>query len=201
MTRRTLSDGDSVYRRDDDADAFYQIVHGKIRLSNVSNDGRELLYLEFSDGDCFGEVGLLDQSQRQHNAISSGTTELSALKKRDFDELSTEHPEIVTSLALILCAKLHTSWDLFDSRTLLPLPQRLAQRIYDLTAYQSKEAKGKSPHDINLSQIDLAHMMGASRQAIGRILKRWEDQSLVHIHYGKITIIDLPEIKKIASEQ
>jgi len=200
MTRITLFNGDSAYRRNEEADALYQVVSGKIKISNVSKDGKEILYVVFGEGDCFGEVGLLDHKPRAHNAISSGTTVLSVLKKNDFDVLIEEHPEIIKSLALVLCANLHTVWDFFESRTLLPLQQRLAQRISDLTASHEKEPKKEFVQDINLSQIDLANMMGASRQAIGKILKGWEDQSFISIHYGKMTIINLDAIEKIAQQ-
>jgi len=106
MVPKTLVAGESVYLKNDEPEAFYQIVSGKIRLSNVSKDGREILYLVFEDGDCFGEVGLLDHSKRPHNAIASGATELSVLGKLDFDELSKEHPEIIKLLAILLCTKL-----------------------------------------------------------------------------------------------
>jgi len=68
MVLKTLMTGETVYLRNDEPEAFYQVISGKIRLSNVSKDGREILYLMFEDGDCFGEVGLLDHSKRPHNA-------------------------------------------------------------------------------------------------------------------------------------
>jgi len=43
-------------------------------------------------------------------------------------------------------------------------------------------------------------MMGASRQAISKILKSWEDQKLIKLDYGKTTILNLKQIRKIASE-
>jgi len=201
MVPKTLVAGESVYLKNDEPEAFYQVVSGKIRLSNVSRDGREILYLVFEDGDCFGEVGLLDHSKRPHNAIASGATELSVLSKLDFDDISKEHPEIIKLLAILLCTKLHTTWNLFDSRNLLPLPQRLATRIVDLATLDNNDTEGEPSLDINLSQIDLAHMMGASRQAVGKILKNWEGQYFIRIHYGKVTVLNLGAIQGVSGQQ
>jgi len=200
MVPKTLIDGESVYLKNDEPEAFYQVVSGKVRLNNVSKDGREILYLVFEDGDCFGEVGLLDHSKRPHNAIASGATELSVLSKRDFDALSEDHPEIIRLLVILLCTKLHTTWNLFDSRNLLPLPQRLATRFVDLATSDNNNTEDGLSLDINLSQIDLAHMMGSSRQAVGKILKYWEYQNFIRIHYGKITILNLDSIREVADE-
>jgi len=201
MVLKTLMTGETVYLRNDEPEAFYQVISGKIRLSNVSKDGREILYLMFEDGDCFGEVGLLDHSKRPHNAIASGDTKLSVLSKRDFDELSKVHPEFLRLLVILLCTKLHTTWNLFDSRSLLPLPQRLATRIVDLATPDNNGNEEGLSLDINLSQIDLAHMMGASRQAVGKILKNWEDQCFVRIHYGKISVLNLRAIQEVSDQQ
>jgi len=198
MTQITLLDGECAYRRNEDADALYQVVSGKIKVSNVSKDGKELLYLVFEEGDCFGEVGLLDFEPRAHNALSSGTTILKVLKKNDFDVLLAEHPEILKPVARVLCTKLHTVFEFFENRALLPLPKRLANRIYELGVSEGGNTDNKLSLDIELSQMELAHMMGASRQAVGKVLKLWESQNLIRIHYGKITIVDLLAIEEIS---
>jgi len=65
----------------------------------------------------------------------------------------------------------------------------------------NNDTEGELSLDINLSQIDLAHMMGASRQAVGKILKNWEDQYFIRIHYGKVSVLNLRAIQEVSGQQ
>jgi len=191
MTRKALMHGEPAYRCNDESDALYQIISGEIRILNVSREGKEVLYLTYHEGDCFGDIGLLDNKPRAQNAIANGPTVLAALKKQDFDELRTLYPELIEQISLVLCQRLHLVFGFFESSALLPLSQRLSQRILDLARQDQHESGSTKDHEINLAQSDLAHMMGVSRQAIGKILKDWEEQGLIKLDYRKLTVIDI----------
>jgi len=201
MTQKTLSNGDSIYLRNEKSDALYQVVSGEVRILNVTRDGREVLYISYHGGDCFGEIGLLDHEPRPHNAVASGPTVLSVLYKSDFDDLRQQYPEIDEQMILVLCQRLRLLFGFFEGSTLLPLPNRLAQRIFDLSTAPGKASDADSVHEIHLSQHDLANMMGASRQATGKVLKHWEEQGFIKLQYGKTAILDLKAIRAIADER
>jgi len=101
---------------------------------------------------------------------------------------------------MMLCQRLRLLFGFFEGSALLPLPNRLAQRVVALSIeLEDQHHIGTNP-EIHLSQNDLANMMGSSRQAISKVLKSWEDQGLIKLDYGKTTILNLNEIKKIANE-
>jgi len=200
MTQRSLESGDSIYQQNQESDALYQVVSGEIRILNVSRDGREVLYVTYHKGDTFGEIGVLDQGVRPHNAVASGPTVLSVLQKKDFNDLRQQHPEINEQLIMMLCQRLRLVFGFFEGSALLPLPNRLAKRVVELsTELEDKHHNDTNP-EIHLSQNDLANMMGASRQAVSKVLKSWEELGLIKLDYGKTTIIDLNEITKVANE-
>jgi len=200
MTQRSLESGDSIYQQNEESDALYQVISGEIRIFNVSREGREVLYVTYHKGDTFGEIGVLDQGVRPHNAVANGPTVLSVLQKKDFNDLRQQHPEINEQLILMLCQRLRLVFGFFEGSALLPLPSRLAQRLVNLRIEQEKKHQKNDNTEIHLSQSDLANMMGASRQAISKVLKSWEDQKLIKLDYGKTTILNLKQIRKIASE-
>jgi len=133
MTQRSLESGDSIYQQNQESDALYQVVSGEIRILNVSRDGREVLYVTYHKGDTFGEIGVLDQGVRPHNAVASGPTVLSVLQKKDFNDLRQQHPEINEQLIMMLCQRLRLVFGFFEGSALLPLPNRLAKRVVELS--------------------------------------------------------------------
>src|SRR5579859_1331167 len=69
-SRRSLGDGELLYARGDAAEALYGLIRGRIRLSNVAPDGREVLMTLFEPGDWIGELSLFDNQPRTHNATA-----------------------------------------------------------------------------------------------------------------------------------
>jgi len=198
MTQRSWENGDSIYQQNEESDALYQVVSGEIRILNISREGREVLYVTYHKGDTFGEIGILDQGLRPHTAVASGPTVLSVLRKKEFNDLRQQHPEINEQLIMMLCQRLRLVFGFFEGSALLPLPNQLAQRLVNLSTELEKKHHNKNNIEIHLSQNDLANMMGASRQATSKILKSWEDQKLIKLDYGKTTILNLKQIRKIA---
>jgi CRP-like cAMP-binding protein len=181
---RRFLDGERIHARGDASDALYGVSEGAVRFSALGPGGRELVLVVFGPGQWFGEIGLLDGGPRTHYADAQGDTVLLTLGRRAFLEYTAEHPAVYRDIALLLCSRLRVAFALIDDVTLLPLADRTAHRLLGLVAEQGPQ--------INISQEELAHMVGASREAVGRILNSWKSEGILTIGYGRITI-DRPE--------
>ena len=71
--------------------------------------------------------------------------------------------------------------------SLYPLDVRLAYMLY---TYSSDREGDKGSHDliVELTQDDLANMMGVTRQSINRIMKAWEEQGHIELGYGQVVV-------------
>ncbi len=107
-----LSDGESLFRRDDPGDAFYIIDEGQVRIFTLDEEGRELTLNTLEAGEAFGELALVDDSPRSASASAVGPTTLHRLNRDDFLE------------------RVHTSRQLSDILTRL-----LSQRARHMTDY------------------------------------------------------------------
>jgi CRP/FNR family cyclic AMP-dependent transcriptional regulator len=177
---RRFRDGERIHARGDASDALYGVKEGAVRFSAIGPGGRELVLVVFSPGHWFGELGLVDGGPRTHHADAQGDTLLLTLGRPAFLEYTARHPEVYRDIALLLCSRLRVAFALIDDVTLLPLADRTAHRLLGLAAEQGPQ--------INISQEELAHMVGASREAVGRVLNSWKSEGILRIGYGRITI-------------
>ena len=69
--------GQVIFLRDDEPRDLFVIRKGRVRLSILSSEGRELSLAHATEGDVFGEIGLLDGGPRTANATA--LTEVKAL--------------------------------------------------------------------------------------------------------------------------
>ncbi|MCB1676456.1 MAG: cyclic nucleotide-binding domain-containing protein [Halioglobus sp.] len=132
--------GSAVYRQGDESNEIYQLLEGAVRICNFTEDGREIVTAEFQAGDCLGEMGMVDGLPRVNNAIATRDTVLRVLKKRHFDELSVQFPELKDLLLLTLCRRARAFYALHEE-ICLSLHQRVARTVLRL-AYT--HGRGKS---------------------------------------------------------
>ena len=186
--RRRLADGELLYARGDPAEALFGLARGRIRLSNVGPDGREVLVMLFEPGDWVGEVSLFDGLPRTHDAHAVGECEVYVLPKARLLALLDAEPRLYRYFAARLARALRWALSYIDDAMFLPLSARLAKRLLDLArVYGGGTAPGL---DLHLTQEDLGRMLGTSRQSVSKELKRWEARGWISLEYGKVVVRD-----------
>jgi len=89
---------DTVVEQGDHGNALYIIVHGLFGVYHVDEDGNEQILAQLSDGDFFGEIGLLEHSIRTATVRALKEGSLLRLDHRTIIELAEQHNEIAERL-------------------------------------------------------------------------------------------------------
>ena len=76
------------------------------------------------------------------------------------------------------------------------VPQRLAQCLVSLARLHGVEEDGAVVVDLPLSQLDLANIVGASRDAVAKTLQSWRDSDLVRTSRRRIEMLDLDALAR-----
>jgi CRP/FNR family cyclic AMP-dependent transcriptional regulator len=188
---KQFADGECVYAQGQEGDGLFGVVQGRIRLSNSSREGKELLVMLVEPGDWIGEVSLLDGLPRSLDAYAMGECAVLFLPRARFDALLKAKPELYQYFIPMLCRKLRLALSYVEGVALFPLPARLAQRLLELVAfYGVSDDKPGTLIDVRLPQEDIAKMLGVSRQAISRELKRFESEGIIQLAYGQLRVMD-----------
>ena len=133
-------------------------------------------------GDVFGEVALLDGRPRTADAIAVEPTELFVVRRRDFLDLLERRPAVAIRIIELLCERFRWMSDRMEEVVLLPLPQRLAQRLLALSDDYGAE--------LWVSQDELAIFVGATREAVNRQLQAWKRKGFLETSRNRIRLLD-----------
>jgi CRP/FNR family transcriptional regulator, cyclic AMP receptor protein len=95
--------------------------------------------------------------------------------------------------------KLRLAFASMEAQMLQPAPQRLAQRLLLMaeghgTAASPEHFRPK----LNITQEELARMLGVSRQTINQILQNFKDQGWIHQQRGELDIRDAEALRRLA---
>jgi CRP/FNR family transcriptional regulator, cyclic AMP receptor protein len=195
--RRHFSDGCQIYSQSEPGNEMYRILSGSVRMSVLRTDGREALHSLLEPGSCFGICSMLDGAPRHHTTTAVGDVEVQMLRRDICERLRSEHASLGESLIRHMSRHTRLLCEYFASSTLDELPCRIALRL--LKAYTKVMTEDEVRHIVRLSQSELALMVGASRQAVNKVLQRFQDDGLVSLDYGSVRLRDIDRLRSVTA--
>jgi CRP/FNR family cyclic AMP-dependent transcriptional regulator len=171
-----------IFAQGDTADAVFHIQTGKVRLTVVSNDGKEATIGILGDGEFFGEGALAGQVLRMGSATAM--TDCAVLridKKAMMEALHWEHAFSDLFVAYLLARNIRYEEDLVDQ--LFNSSEKRLARILFLLAHFGKEGKPETVVP-KISQETLADMIGTTRSRVSFFMNRFRKLGFIHYNGG-----------------
>lgn len=177
--------------------ALFVIVNGKVKISRVSEDGKEVILTILGESDFFGEMAILDGLTRSANVTAIEDSELFIIQRKDFLELLKMHPEVTISLLQELTQRLRAADMKIKSLSLKDAEGKVATVILQLADDLGRIKQGAVEIEKLPYQHDLANMAGTSRETISRTLHSFAKKGLIEIDGSKLRIPDYERFKEI----
>ncbi len=179
--------------------ALFVIVSGKVKVSRVSDDGKEVILTILGESDFFGEMAILDGLARSANVTAMEDSELFIIQRSEFLELLQSHPEIAIALLQELTQRLRSADMKIKSLSLKDAEGKVATVILQLADDIGKIKHGTVEIEKLPFQHDLANMAGTSRETISRTLHSFAKKGMVELDGSKLKILDYEKFKEMFS--
>ena len=105
-SERRFRRGQTIFQRGDSGSSMMAVLRGRVRISSVSADGKEVTLNVISPGEIFGEFALLDGKPRSNDAAASEDTLLLVVERRYFIPFLAQNQDLTLRLLAVLCDKL-----------------------------------------------------------------------------------------------
>ena len=192
MRSRRFRRGEVIFHLGDPGDALFVIVSGDVKISLPSETGDEAILTTLRPGDVFGELALLDGAPRSASATALAPTETVVLPRDRFRELIATEAWVRDALLASIAGELRRLTTHVEELHFLDITGRLAARLVRLAQ------EGGTPTDggavrlrSNLTQADLAAMVGCTRQSVNKLLGQFTDDGYIHQDREGIVVTDL----------
>ncbi|MDI1260075.1 Crp/Fnr family transcriptional regulator [Aquabacterium sp.] len=193
-TPKRLKVGEHLFFRGDVADGIYAVLEGTLRISGVTESGKEAILSMVEPPMWLGEIALFDHLPRTHNAVADVATRLLYVPMGPLNELLSRRPVYWRDFGVLMSLKVRFAFIGMEDLALLPADMRLTRRLVMLTFALGKEGHCVLP----ISQSQLGMMLGLSRQTTNQILQNLQDQGVVQIAYGRIEVLDRARLADVA---
>ncbi|KAI9700657.1 MAG: phosphatidylcholine and lysophosphatidylcholine phospholipase [Candelina mexicana] len=98
--------GQVIYHQNDDSDAIYIVLNGRLRAILENNDGGMRVVGEYGQGESVGELEVMTESTRPATLHAIRDTELAKFPKTLFNSLALEHPGITIKISKIIASRM-----------------------------------------------------------------------------------------------
>lgn len=186
---RTFPRGSVIILEEEEGDTLFIIREGQVKVTILSEGGRELILSLLGQGAVFGELSLLDQRPRSANVVATQDAELIMLRRHDFVQLIQRAPQIATALLAELASRLRKTDRQIEGLALLDVTSRISEILLQLAAEAGQETKSGVLIRKRPTHQDLASMSGTTRETVSRVLKRLESQGYIATKGRTITIL------------
>ena len=192
MRSRSFRRGEVIFHLGDPGDALFVIVSGEVKISLPSETGDEAILATLRPGDVFGELALLDGAPRSASATAMSPTETVVLPRDRFRELIATEAAVRDALLASIAGELRRLTTHVEELHFLDITGRLAARLVRLaTEGGTPTPEGTIRLRTNLTQADLAAMVGCTRQSVNKLLGQFTDDGLVRLERDAIVITNL----------
>ncbi len=194
---RELDKGQRLHAKNDPPEGFYCVLDGKMRISNVNSQGKEMVLTWLEAGSWFGEISLLDGLPRTHDAHAQTHTRLLVIPNLAFAQLMQRQPLMYPAFLKLLCQRIRATFSLIDETGGLSLLGQLSKRLLILADGLNIDDSVQRSQEIAISQESLAHMLNSSRQTVNKLLSQLKNDHIIRVEYGKIEILDRQKLAKL----
>ncbi len=159
--------GQLIFSRGDAGNGLYVVDSGRVRLSIITQDGRELSLAHATTGSVFGEIACLDGRERTADATAISPVKAFFLSQTAFNTAMRTKPQIALSAVRFLCARLRETDQKLEAVALHPIEVRLARLVKSMVeASAQAPIKGKARLELGMSQSEIGLLIGASRPKV-----------------------------------
>jgi CRP-like cAMP-binding protein len=193
VQKRVYKRNNIILMEEDAGDTLFILSKGSVKITRLSDDGREVILSILGDGDFFGEMSIFDGESRSANVIALEDSEVFILKRGDFLDLLEKHPKIAIALLQEMAVRLRRSDQQIEGLSLSDAENRIAMSIIRLAEDLGVIKMGQVIINNLPFQQDIANMAGTSRETVSRMLNALERKGLIQRKGRKLIITNYDE--------
>lgn len=190
---------DHVYQAGDPADQVYFLMEGRVKLYRREPSGRKVTLTFLSPGEVFGGLALNGDGLHEQGAQTTVPSTIYAMSAEDFRTLLSQRP----TLGLRVIHRFHRRERILErkiaSLVFKTVPERLAETLVEMGDEYGEVCRHGHALDLELSQQELADLIGARRQIVNATLKEFQRLGLIERRRHLICLIERAGLQGVAS--
>lgn len=190
-SERSFQKGEMIYMAGDKGDKLFVIHSGKVKVSRISDTGKEQVIRVLGSGEFMGELSLFSASELKDNAEALSQVIMCVIRAEDLKDLMEKYPGISIKIVEELSKRLERVESMIENISIHTVERRIADILMNFSNERGEIS-------LNMSRGDLASHMGMSGETLSRKLRSFEEEGWIKlIGHRRIEILDKKALENI----
>jgi CRP/FNR family transcriptional regulator, cyclic AMP receptor protein len=193
--------GNILFYDGEPADALFIVLDGKVKISFISEEGREVVLAIIRTGGTVGLLGALDdRAVHVGTAITISDARLARIPRDAYLDWFDRHANLHRALVGAFARMLADAYTKIGQQALFPVKQRLLATLVDIARKDGQPERGDdAAHGeivfVRPTHQELADMIGSTRVVVSRLLKELvEEETAIAEDGGKVMRVALSRV-------
>ena len=195
FTRQDFSKGEILVEEGGPGGSVFIIEQGRVRISLTGADQKEVAVAHLTEGDCFGEMSMLDGEPRSARAAAAENTTCLIGTRDDFVRSLDANPRVAMSLLLTMSRRLRAANELIESLSFLDVQGRVARFLLHMADAEGSPVPEGIAVPLPYTRQEMANLVSTSRETLTRVLKNFEKLKYLRLSRRKATILNAPRLR------
>jgi CRP-like cAMP-binding protein len=191
---RQYKRGEPVYLPADLADGVLVLISGRIKLCQLTADGKQSIMTFVEPGELFGEFALVGNRSRDEYAEAVLPSQIVLIPKLEMDALMARYPDITIGITKIMGFRRQRIERRLRNLLFQSNRKRLIHLMLELIERYGERTPEGIRLGIKLTHLEMANVIGSTRETVTVVLGQLQTEKRIQVIRRQITILDLPAL-------
>ena len=184
--------GDILFSQGDEADRFYLVISGRIKLYHLSRDGQEKVVEVIGPGNTFAEaVMFMEKGRFPVYAEVLEPSQLVVFRNRDYRSLLEDSSDMCFRLISNMARRLHLRMSEIETLTI----QNARHRVIRYLLNQLAQSPEKDRIHLTMTKRLIASRLAMQPETFSRVIHELKEQGILAISGRDLEVLNLKALK------
>lgn len=187
--------GEPIFTEGENVQGIFCIKEGVCKMTKLSPNGNEQIVKLIAKGELLGQRSMISEEPVNLSAVALEDMEVCFIPKSEVMRFFNQNNQFSMNVMRTICGDLKEADDHLVTMAQKSVKQRLAETLIYLQ--ETFGVAEDNSLNLKLSREELAGMIGTATESCIRLLSEFNKNGLIALSGKKITLLDLPKLKKV----
>ncbi len=195
---RTVEPGEPVFSQGAAADEFFLLLHGHLKVVQVTPSGEQVVVRHVLPGEVFGIARAIRRTDYPATAEAVTESIVLAWMSTQWPDFVALNPVLAVNALEAVGERLQEAHTRIRELSTEEVERRVAHALLRLVRRAGRQEEDGIRIDFPLTRQDIAEMTGTTLHTVSRLLSAWETQGIVKSASRKIAVTDEARLAALA---
>ncbi|SDE22043.1 CRP-like cAMP-activated global transcriptional regulator [Sporomusa acidovorans DSM 3132] len=185
-----------IFMEDEPGEGFHYVKSGKVKITKMTQDGREHILNILGAGEVFAEVLLFNRGPYPATAVALEDSVIGIIKNSDLEHVVSQNTRIALHIIRVMSKKLIHAQMKIKTLALSDTYSRTAQILLHLSGQYGRPVAGGIRIDVDMTRQELANLVGTTRETVSRILSSMKRDKVIDFSEQQIIVVNEEKLNR-----